>query len=135
VRERVEEIDDPRAALNAFRSSLEPVATRLEALPLDLQTRKDANAAETVAAFASLITKLFRLLPLLRSVGISLDDALVEGTAFRPYLEEFGAALKELGAAYEGGDAVLVGDLAEYELAPRLRSLDAALALVLAPVA
>jgi hypothetical protein len=42
-------------------------------------------------------------------------------------MEEFGAALKELLAAYEVRDAVLVGDLAEYELAPRLRGLYAAI--------
>ena len=43
------------------------------------------------------------------------------------YIGEFNAILKELLAAYETRDSVLVGDLAEYELAPRLRCLYAAL--------
>ena len=43
------------------------------------------------------------------------------------YMGEFNSALKELLQAYEQNDSVLIGDLAEYELAPRLRSLYAAL--------
>ena len=43
------------------------------------------------------------------------------------YIMEFSAALRELLAAYEQHDTVLVGDLAEYEMAPRLRGLHAAL--------
>jgi hypothetical protein len=42
-------------------------------------------------------------------------------------LEEIGTILQELLSAYEAKDTVLVGDLAEYEIAPRLRSLQEAL--------
>ena len=133
--ERIREIDDPRTALVAFVATLEPMVARLEGLPLDLQTGKDSAAAATLADFAVLGTKLFRLVPLLRSTGIDMDEVLIDGVGFRLYIEELGAALKELGAAYEGGDAVLVGDLAEYELAPRLHSLATTLERVLAPVA
>jgi hypothetical protein len=135
IKERIREIDEPRAELQTLAAMLEPTAARLEELPLDLQTGKDTSAATTLVDFTSRATKLFRLVPLLRSRGIILDETFVDDNAFRPYIEELGTALKELISAYEGGDAVLVGDLAEYELAPRLRSLAAALERVLAVVA
>jgi hypothetical protein len=135
VNERIQEIDDPRAELVSLASRLEPMALSLEDLPLVLQTGKDAQAAATLAAFAALASKLFRLVPLLKHRGIDLGDTPVDGNDFRSYIEELGTALKELISAYEGGDAVLVGDLAEYELAPRLRSLANALARALATAA
>jgi hypothetical protein len=135
VNERIKEIDDPRAELVSLASRLEPMAVSLEDLPLVLQTGKDAQAAATLAAFAALASKLFRLVPLLKVCGIDLGDTPVDGNDFRSYIEELGTALKELISAYEGGDAVLVGDLAEYELAPRLRSLANALERALATAA
>lgn len=135
VNERIMEIDDPRAELVSLASRLEPMALSLEDLPLVLQTGKDAQAAATLADFAALASKLFRLVPLLKHRGIDLGDTPVDGNDFRSYIEELGTALKELISAYEGGDAVLVGDLAEYELAPRLRSLANALARALATAA
>jgi hypothetical protein len=41
----------------------------------------------------------------------------------KDYIDEFSTALKELASAYENNDTVLVGDLAEYELSPRLLCL------------
>ena len=64
---------------------------------------------------------------MLKAEGFLVGEIKVAGTPMAEYLTEFGAALKELLAAYEQRDAVLVGDLAEYELAPRLRDLYAAM--------
>jgi hypothetical protein len=38
-------------------------------------------------------------------------------------LEEFAGVLKEFLSAYETRDSVLIGDLAEYEVSPRLAEL------------
>ncbi|MDR3139677.1 MAG: hypothetical protein LBT95_08410, partial [Treponema sp.] len=99
------------------------IAARLEDLPLDIQTGKDERAAETVQLFSHIAEKLFRLLYCLKFDGLSPDALTVESLPIQKFIEEFGTALKELTAAYEAKDAVLVGDLAEYELAPRLVSL------------
>jgi hypothetical protein len=56
-----------------------------------------------------------------------MDTFAVDGLPVRQFTDEFGAALKELCSAYDTQDSVLVGDLAEYELAPRLTKLYIAL--------
>jgi hypothetical protein len=124
VRERERELDSPRAELAGARASLASIADRLEALPLELQTGKDAQAAGTLRDFSLLSAKLIRLVPLLKDDGLDLKETVIGSVSFRTYFEELGSTLKELTAGYENGDAILVGDLAEYELAPRLRSLD-----------
>ena len=56
----------------------------------------------------------------MRLQGLPIENFTVDGMPVRDFIEDFGAALRELTSAYENRDAVLVGDLAEYELAPRL---------------
>jgi hypothetical protein len=120
VRERLRELEDPRREIAASAPLVEAVAGRLEELPLDIQTGKDRRAAETVQLFSNVAGKLLRLLGLLKLEGYSPENLTVDGVPVFEYVGEFESILKELAAAYEAKDAVLVGDLAEYELAPRL---------------
>lgn len=124
--EREREIDNPREELAATVCCLEPTACRLEAVPLELQTGKDAAAAESLRDFTFLAEKILRLIPLLRINGCDVDalttDTLTLGKIeFISYIKELDCIVQELSSALEKGDAVLIGDLAEYELAPRLR--------------
>jgi hypothetical protein len=125
--ERIRELLNPKEELGRIESLVTEIAGRLEELPLDIQTGKDGRAAETVNIFSAIAEKLFRLFYLIQSQGQDLSGILVDSSPVYDFLDEFNAALKELLAAYEGRDVVLVGDLAEYELAPRLRSFYGAL--------
>ncbi|MDR1128175.1 MAG: hypothetical protein LBL20_02595 [Treponema sp.] len=127
VDERIRELINPEEELGRIESLVAGIAERLEELPLDIQTGKDGRAAETVNGFSAVAEKLFRLFYLIQAQGQDLSGILVESSPVYDFLGEFNAALKELLAAYEGRDVVLVGDLAEYELAPRLRSFYGAL--------
>ncbi|GHV86614.1 hypothetical protein AGMMS50230_22220 [Spirochaetia bacterium] len=133
IAERIRELEKPREEMAALKPLVDEIAKRLEDLPLDVQTGKDAQAAETITLFSGLTEKIFRLLVLFKHFGTNLENIEVssmDGTeklSLKVYIEEFSAALKEFIAAYENSDTVLAGDLAEYELAPRLRFLASAL--------
>ncbi|MDR0709462.1 MAG: hypothetical protein LBF77_05295, partial [Spirochaetaceae bacterium] len=120
------EIEDPRREIAALGPLVQAVAGRLGDLPLDIQTGKDRRAAETVQLFSTAAGKLLRLLGLLKLEGHSPEILTVDGVPIFEYIGEFESTLKELATAYEAKDAVLVGDLAEYELAPRLLKLHSA---------
>ena len=49
-----------------------------------------------------------------------METFVIDGLPARVFIEEFNAAPRELSEAYENRDTVLAGDIAEYELAPRL---------------
>jgi hypothetical protein len=139
VEERLRELKDPLPELGNMEILVEGTAKRLEDLPLDIQTGKDGRAAETVQLFSNIAEKLFRIFFLLKLEGLITDaaptdtvpgevSAEVSGeVSLTVFIDDFSAALKELLAAYEVKDAVLVGDLAEYELAPRLRAFYSAI--------
>ncbi|MDR3247398.1 MAG: hypothetical protein LBT39_01310 [Treponema sp.] len=120
LKERLRELESPQGELSAIGPLVVTLVQRLQDLPLDIQTGKDSRAAETMGLFSTLAEKLFRLFNLLRIEGLFPENLTVEGVPVQTYIEEFGATLKDLLQAYEGRDTVLVGDLAEYELAPRL---------------
>ncbi|MDR0456741.1 MAG: hypothetical protein LBH20_08685 [Treponema sp.] len=128
VEERLRELQDPAAEMDRTGPLVSEVCTRLEELPLDIQTGKDARAAETVRTFSGVTEKVFRVINVLKTEGFPVEGMAVENMPITAYITEFNTALQELLAAYEQHDTVLVGDLAEYEMAPRLRSLHAAVA-------
>jgi hypothetical protein len=130
IDERLRELENPGGELAKMAPLIEEVSVRLEDLPLDVQTGKDSRAAETVQIFSYTAEKIFRIVTLLEAEGFGVKALTVETMPVYNYIEEFGTALKEMLAAYEAKDVVLVGDLAEYELAPRLRGLYAGLKAV-----
>ncbi|MDR1429666.1 MAG: hypothetical protein LBI85_05205 [Spirochaetaceae bacterium] len=117
--ERREELFDPPACLDNMAARVEETARRLEDLPLDLQTGKDSRARETIQLFSMIAEKLLRII----SYMADGEEKTVDGMPVKAFLSDFSAAVRELTEAYENRDAVLAGDLAEYELAPRVRSL------------
>ena len=127
INERLREIAGPGMEVAGCEALVKNIVTRMEELPLDMQTGKDQRAAETIQLFSRIGEKLFRIFFILKSEGLSLDTFMIDGLVARNFMEEFKAALSELSAAYENRDTVLVGDLSEYELAPRLLKFFSAL--------
>jgi len=127
INERLREIAGPVREICGCEELIKTVAARMEELPLDMQTGKDQRAAETIQLFSRTGEKLFRIFFILKSEGLSLDTFVIDELPGRTFIEEFNAALNELSAAYENRDTVLVGDLSEYELAPRLLKFFSAL--------
>jgi hypothetical protein len=117
IDERMRELQYPIKEFLSLEGDANSLKFRLEDFALDMQTGRDARAAETVRIFTSVSGKLFRLVPLLRADGIEFEKLNLQDNFF----EEFNQALKEFLAAYESEDTVMCGDIAEYELAPRLQ--------------
>ena len=126
VEERLRELHDPIGETARTQPVVEEICKRLEEFPLDIQTGKDARAAETINVFSGIAEKVFRMYRVLRIEGCITDEVMVENTPIDTYISEFNTALQELLAAYEQRDTVLVGDITEYEMAPRLRNVHAA---------
>jgi len=125
--ERLRELLDPAAEMGRTARLVDDICARLADFPLDVQTGKDARAAETVNIFSGIAEKVFRIYHTLGIEGFPVTEITVDNIPINDYISEFSKALKELLDAYEKGDTVLIGDLAEYEMAPRLRGLHAAI--------
>ena len=127
LEERLGELRDPAAEMAKIGPLVGEICARLEELSLDIQTGKDARAAETVRTFSGIGEKIFRIFNMLKLAGFPVGEITVENASITAYITEFDTALRELLAAYEQHDTVLVGDLAEYEMAPCLHHLHTAI--------
>ena len=70
---------------------------------------------------------MFRVFNILKMECFPVEDITIEGTPIAVFFAEFNNTLRDLLGAYEQRDTVLVGDIAEYEIAPKLRYLYAAM--------
>jgi len=92
-----------------------PVARLVPALgevSVQVQTGRDREAMATVTGLSDAIQRLLPLVALLPPDG-----------ARARLIVDLNAPLRGLAAALEAKDTVLIGDLAEYEVAPRLAAL------------
>ena len=127
IEERLRELTSVEQEIAGCETLVRTIAQRMEELSLDIQTGKASRAAETVQLFSRVGEKLFRIFFILKSMDLSADTFIIDGVSARTFIDEFKAALLELTGAYESRDTVLVGDLAEYELSPRLLKFFSAL--------
>ncbi|MDR0320063.1 MAG: hypothetical protein LBI28_01035 [Treponema sp.] len=119
--ERLREVNTPTDELAKLEPLINEICERLVDLPLDIQTGKDARAAQTIQVFSSVTEKLFRVFRQLDIQGYLSQSA--DGKQLAEDINKFGDIIKELFQAFEKQDTVLVGDLAEYEAAVRLKEL------------
>jgi len=118
--ERLREVKQPEQELANMHSPIEEICARLVDLPLDIQTGKDRRAAETIQIFTGITEKIFRILRQIDIQGL-MQNTEKEKTV--QLIEDFNLSVREFSQAFEKQDTVLMGDLAEYEIAPRLKEL------------
>ena len=123
---RMREISDPRAELKRATEDLSASIEELSEVSIMLQTGRDADAMQAILRFTELSSKLVRLYPLLRFGGhTDFATIRVDNVSFSDFYVEFNGVLSDLVDAFTASDTVLIGDLLEYEVAPRLEKLRA----------
>ena len=119
---REREYRDPARELALTLGQLSASRDTLVEVPVQLQTGHQQAAMETVVTVTELLSRLMRLIPLVESAAA--DDTLgIDVPGVRRFAEELAPQLVELSEAFEAQDTVLIGDLLEYEVAPRLEQL------------
>ncbi|RPJ09732.1 MAG: hypothetical protein EHM28_00705 [Spirochaetaceae bacterium] len=100
---------------------LEPVVARLGDVPVLLQTGKDSQAMEAIAKFSEMAQAFLDKAGNMFSTnpkGFSID-----GKPFDEYSRSLNELLRELVGAFEKKDYILIGDLCEYEIQPRITKI------------
>lgn len=119
---------DVRAMLGNLGTRFAAYCPNLVEIPVLLQTGKDMRVMEIINACSSDLHNLYQILPLLPIAGISGNGPDIDGTPLGSYPSVLSPVLRDLLEALEKKDTILVGDLSEYELAPRIEKLGTVLA-------
>lgn len=122
IDDRVRELAHPEEEALAAAKALVSIESSLTDVAVQLHTGKDREAMGIIIGLAELLQKLFRSLAWVEDAGVA-EKAV-------PGLKDI---LSELEGALENGDTVLIGDLLEYEIRPRLQDLPARLAEAMPP--
>lgn len=125
---RIREIVQPLMELKATATLMESQIAKLEDVPILLQTGKEKEAMDLVISFTEITEKLNRLYPLVseKEEGDILSGSVGE-LPFEEFYTQFNARLGELIEAMEAEDSILIGDLLEYEIAPKMSALSEAI--------
>lgn len=124
VEERIREITAPMEEFIRTIEELSKSIDPINEIPVLLQTGKDKEAMRTVIQFIELSQKLIRLFPILKvSEGFDMQRKLLSGESLEEFYADLKTVLLELNEAFLAKDSVLIGDLLEYEVSPRLQNL------------
>ena len=96
---------------------------RLEQIPLQFQQNKDKEAMDSVSELADSLSALFDLLPYFSFFPNHFEKISIDGTPITIFIEDLNPLLQDFLQAVETKDTVTIGDIAEYEFAPRVQKI------------
>jgi hypothetical protein len=117
-------LDEALRSFAKLEKEVPALCVSLEDVPLFLQTGKDAQAAAIIKDFSDLAGKILLIAEVFNRNGVAQS---VENEAWKEKARALAPVISALCASYENGDMVLAGDTCEYEAAPLLRGLFAAM--------
>jgi hypothetical protein len=127
ISERITEIIAPKEELLRSARLFDTEKEGLKDISVRFQTGNDGDAMKSVLLFSELFLKVIRTLPYLKNGEKDPGERIFEGGDARQFYEGINGILRELNEAFERKDTVLIGDLTEYELVPRMEKFFAGL--------
>lgn len=121
--DRLAELDDPVESMRATERFFATLKPELMEVPVRMQTGRDAEAIKTMMVAVELMNKTVRILPGFFEEATGGTPIRIGERSWSEYFAEFNDMLRELAGAFESKDGILIGDLAEYEIVPRLEAL------------
>lgn len=96
---------------------------QLNDVPVQLQSGKDKEASETIASLATEVDAFCHTAALSALFPDLYNALIIDGKNLNDFFKEFSPILSDFESAMEVKDTVTVGDLSEYEIGPRLKSI------------
>lgn len=106
---------------------LKDVSEKLMQIPVLLQSGKDKEAFDTIGLFAQYIDAFCHAATLSSLFPEVYTAIKIDGKETSAFFEEFAPVLKDFEEAFAAKDTVTIGDLAEYEISPRIESISQAI--------
>ncbi len=124
------------SALQEVRAHLPRLSKALVDVTRNIQSGEVLKGYKSLAACADVLNLIVHVIDEVRALlGIDLTTIEVDGATVSERLQQVRDVLAEAKAALDTNDIVMVADLMEYELAPRISGWDAILDKLLKTVA
>ncbi len=103
------------------------ISEDLKQISVQFQSGQDREANKTITVLADLIDNICHTASLSALFPEKFGAIRINGQSFQDFFSEFSGTFKDLEEAIKANDTVLVGDLSEYEISPRLLQIAQAL--------
>jgi hypothetical protein len=114
------ELKYPSDALKNITSDLKASIKDISDVSILLQTGKDRKAFDSIIHFSELFQSFLRVFTYLKSIKkLELSSYKIGDISLDEYYNNLNGILEELHNAFTINDFVLIGDLLEYEIAPK----------------
>ncbi|MFP4483424.1 MAG: hypothetical protein ACLFO1_01075 [Spirochaetaceae bacterium] len=121
---RIRELATPFREARKTEQALRTLMPELEEVSILLQTGEEQKAMSLIVQFSELVERLLRVLVAVDSRYGGTAGAPRQASApLRQLTDSLQSTLEELVAAFNDMDTVLIGDLLEYDMLPRVEKL------------
>lgn len=115
--------DDIVSYFQAINETLEELEQNLTEIPVQLQSGKEIEATETVKLFAESFDNFCKAVTLSSLFSEYFANTKEKAQKISDFLADFAPILSDFENAFKDKDTVLIGDLSEYEIAPRIAQM------------
>ncbi len=119
-------INEIKDAFIKLSELFEQLSVQMEGVPVALQSGKNKEVSASIKSLADSIDQFCHIATLasLFPETFSADSVKIN---FNEFFADFSPILKDFEDALQNNDTVMLGDLSEYEICPRLKEISAAL--------
>lgn len=120
-------INDIKASFAKLAELFNELALQMEGVPLALQSGKNLEVSEAIKKLADSIDQFCHIATLASLFPETFSTSKLGGINFKDFFADFSPILKDFEDALQNNDTVMLGDLSEYEICPRLKEISQAL--------
>ena len=120
-------INEIKVSFEKLSELFNQLALQMEAVPVALQSGKNLEVSESIKKLADSIDQFCHIATLASLFPETFSSESLNGINFKDFFAEFSPILKDFEDALQNNDTVMLGDLSEYEICPRLKDISKAL--------
>lgn len=115
--------DDVLASLQDIAKHFSQITDDLKMISIQFQNGQDKLAFATVTKLADTVDYFCKATALSSLFPDRFSHMSVDGIKVQDFFEDFSSVLTEFEEAFKKSDSIMLGDLAEYEITPRIESI------------
>ena len=119
--------DSIKQSFSTLAQLFSELSVQMENVPVALQSGKNKEVSDSIKKVADSIDNFCHIAALASLFPQDFSNTKIEGKDFSEFFEEFSPVLIDFEQALSNNDTVLIGDLSEYEICPRLKAISQAL--------